>query len=98
MPKTMSLSVEINLVSLTGNAWLAAANLGGITIRGDRRPDAVEAAQSLFARLAGNGMSAEDAGTAIELALAGTTLDRIGSSVLELGHTVAEDEELDGEE
>lgn len=73
--------LRITVINLTGTAWIATTNLGGIQIRGPRSDTAVNAVRLLCQTLSPQGIGGQsfnaqdDAATGLELLLAGVTLD-----------------------
>jgi hypothetical protein len=76
------LSLTIRVVELSPKTFIAVTRLGGFTLRGERSADAFDAVRSLFTGLAGKPdvSSHIDAGIALDLALAGTSIENVAAA------------------
>jgi len=77
-----TLELMIQFVELSPQTCLAVTRLGGFTIRGERSTTTFDAVRSLFMGLAGRPevSSHVDAAIALDLALAGTTLESVATA------------------
>ena len=78
MSNTKTMNVPVTVMKI-GTGYVAATQLGGITVRGPRADSEGTAVQNLMWTLGGQGRdsTADDAIMGIELALAGTSFDRM---------------------
>ncbi len=73
-----TVDLTVNLLKL-GDGFLAFAVIGGVRVTGGRRSTRYEAATSLFAVLAGTSGDNSAAAIAIEMLLAGISMDDLPS-------------------
>lgn len=67
------LTLSITIVNLVGDTHFAVTQIGGVTVRGQKASSALRAVQNLLHRL--QNIDDSDAELALELALAGTSLE-----------------------
>ena len=73
--------IKFQVMKLSNTLYIGAANVGGIAIRGGTRATPIEAAQSLFAVLAGMSGNTDDAMIAVSMLMNNTDI----STALSLG-------------
>lgn len=75
------LELTIRFVELSPDTCLAVTTLGGFTLRGERSLTPFDAVRSLLAGLAGRPevASHQDAAVALDLALAGTSIESVAA-------------------
>lgn len=75
--RTKRVVLSITIAQLTERSFLAVSEIGGMNIRGQRRPDELSAVQSLLSGLCGHDQSNAEGVLGLDLAIEGTDLQAL---------------------